>query len=111
MGRLILGTILNSILFTMIGIAIATVIVDLNQFVLANVPVMLILQFVPIFYLLNPDKAVLKVFPTAAVLDMMRGMSPSPVAVTFLVALIVVAAVVSVKAIQRLWRGARGAKA
>ena len=89
----------------------STVIVDLNQFVLANVPIMLILQFVPIFYLLNPDKTVLKVFPTAAVLDMMRGMAPSPVAVTFLVALIVAAAVVSVKAIQRLWRRAGGAKA
>ena len=111
MPGLILGTILCAVLFTMIGIAISTVISDLNQFVLATLPVILILQITPMFYLLNSERAALKYFPTSAIIDMMRGTVPSSVAVTLLSALIILAAAISVKAVKRLWRGAGGAKA
>ncbi len=109
MGGLILGTILCAVLFTMIGIAIATVISDLNQFVLATLPVILILQITPIVYLFNRSNAFLKAFPTAAILDLMTGTAPSPIAVALLICLTVAAAFISVGAIQRMWRKVGGA--
>ncbi len=109
MGGLILGTILCAVLFTMIGIAIATVISDLNQFVLATLPVILILQITPMVYLFNRSNAVLKAFPTAAILDLMTGTAPSPIAVALLICLTVAAAFLSVGAIKRMWRKVGGA--
>ncbi len=109
MGGLILGTILCAVLFTMIGIAIATVISDLNQFVLATLPVILILQITPMVYLFNRGSAVLKAFPTAAIIDLMSGVAPSPIAVVLLAVLIVAAAFLSISAIKRMWRKAGGA--
>ncbi len=110
MTRLIIGTILCAVLFTMLGIAIATVISDLNQFVLATLPVILILQITPMFYLFNKSNMVLKSFPTAAIIDLMTGNVPSPVAVVLLAVLTVAAAFISVRAIKRQWQKAGGAK-
>ncbi len=110
MGGLIIGTILCAVLFTMIGIAIATVISDLNQFVLATLPVILILQITPVVYLFNPNSKVLKAFPTAAIIDLMRGNTPSSDAVIFLILLIAAAAVISITAIKKYWQKAGGAK-
>ncbi len=109
MGGLILGTILCAVLFTMIGIAIATVISDLNQFVLATLPVILILQITPMVYLFNRSNTFLKAFPTAAILDLMTGTTPSPIAVVLLICLTVAAAFLSVGAIKRMWRKVGGA--
>ncbi len=109
MGGLILGTILCAVLFTMIGIAIATVISDLNQFVLATLPVILILQITPMVYLFNRSNAFLKAFPTAAIIDLMTGAVPSPTALALLAVLTAAAAYLSVGAIQRMWQRAGGA--
>ncbi len=110
MGGLILGTILCAVLFTMIGIAIATVISDLNQFVLATLPVILILQITPVVYLFNQNNMILKAFPTSAILDMMLGNAPSSVAIVLLIALIIAVAWISIRAIKRYWQKAGGAR-
>lgn len=105
------GTALSSVIFTLLGIVIATRIASLNQFLIATVP-MEILCFVPaLLHLFKVTPAWLGSYPINACMDMVAGNAPSRLGLAFVAALIGMLFVLARRNVLGLWRSAGGGKA
>lgn len=106
----LLGTMLSSVLFTLLGMMVATKIVSLNQFILWTVPVE-VLAFVPaILHLWGVSPAVLKIYPANLCMDMISGAPVSLPGLFCTVILIGVLFIAVRKCVIKMWQEAGGIK-
>lgn len=80
MGNLhlvLLGTAVSSVIFTLLGIIIATKIASLNQFILWTVPIEVICFVPAVLHLFKITPAWLRYYPTNVCIDMVSGHTPS----------------------------------
>lgn len=104
----LLGTAISSVIFTLLGIIIATKIVSLNQFILWTVPIE-ILCFVPaILHLCKVTPAWLCSYPINACMDMVSGHFPSPTGFFGVIAMTAILFVLSRFCVLKMWDGIGG---
>lgn len=112
-GRLpmvLLGTFLSSVLFTLLGLIIASKITGLNQFLLAAVPVE-ILAFLPAaLHLFGVTPAFLRIYPANVCMDLIAGRACGVIGLLFTAALIGLLYFAACKCVQKMWTGAGGVR-
>ena len=106
----LLGTVISSIIFTLLGIMVATKITSLNQFILWTVPIEII-GFIPaILHLFGITPSWLSYYPVTICMDMVMGYTPSAIGILIVVALIVILFGVAKRCVLEMWRSAGGMK-
>ena len=104
------GTFLSGILFTLLGIIIATKISSLNQFILKTVPVEVI-TFVPaILHLFGVTPEFMRIYPANVCMDLVSGRDFSVIGLIFTVVLIAVLFFAAYKSVSKMWQGQGGVK-
>lgn len=107
---IIAGTALASIIFTLLGIIVATKITSLNQFLLWTIPIEC-LGFVPaILHLFGLTPAMLRFYPINLCIDMIGGKSPEAVQIFITVMLIVILGLIARKGVIDMWNSMGGLK-
>jgi fluoroquinolone transport system permease protein len=71
--RVILGTFLGSVIFSLLGLIVATRITSLNQFMVATIPFELICIVPPVVYLLGYKKELMLIHPGCIVIQLITG--------------------------------------
>ncbi|MGM9532915.1 fluoroquinolone export ABC transporter permease subunit [Intestinibacter sp.] len=109
LAYMLLGTMLSSIIFTLLGIIIATKITSLNQFILCTVPIEII-GFVPaVLHLFDISYYdVFYVYPPNVCIDMIAGNAFSPIGLLFTVVLIYVLFIIARKCVSRMLKSIGG---
>lgn len=106
----LLGTALSSVVFSLMGIIIATEIGSLNQFILWTVPVE-IACFVPgILHLFRITPAWFQYYPTNICMDMIAGRVPSAAGIFSVAALTAILGILSKKRVLKMWSSVGGVK-
>lgn len=106
----LLGTVISSAIFTLLGIMIATTIISLNQFILWTVPIE-IACFVPaILHLFKITPDWLRYYPINVCMEMVSGQAPSAIGIFIVMALIAILFVLSKYCVLKMWRSMGGVK-
>ena len=104
------GTFLSGILFTLLGIIIATKITSLNQFILATVPVEVI-AFVPaVLHLFGITPEFMRIYPANVCMDMICGREFSVAGLVFTAAMIAVLFYAACRTVSKMWQCEGGVK-
>lgn len=108
--RILLGTLLSSVLFTLVGVIIATKIVSLNQFLIATVPFE-ILIFVPaVLHLWKITPTVMCFYPANVCIDLITGKMCSWVGFFVTIVLIFLMFYIAYRCVLHMWQIEKGAK-
>lgn len=107
---MLIGTVISSIFFTLLGIIITTKISSLNQFLLATLPVE-ILAFVPaILHLFRVTPSALAVYPVNTFIDLIAGNSFSVIGLVLGIILNVLLFFITKKCVMKMWISMGGVK-
>lgn len=107
---LLLGTFLSSVMFTLLGVIIATKITSLNQFILATVPIEII-AFVPaVLHLFKMTPVFLRIYPANVCMDLIVGRDFSLMGFILAIVLIAVLFVAAYKCVGKMWKNQGGVK-
>lgn len=110
MGMVLAGTLLSSILFTLLGIVIGTRIESLNQFLIATIPIEVI-GFIPamLYFLMGADKR-FGWYPPNACIDLIAGQMPAGIGIVITIVFIPVLYVTAQKSVEKMWMRMGGVK-
>ena len=110
MGMVLAGTLLSSVLFTLMGIIIATRIASLNQFLIATIPIEVI-GFIPamFYFLMRADKR-FGWYPPNACIDLIAGRMPAGLGIVFTILSILVLYATARKSVEKMWMRMGGVK-
>ncbi len=104
------GTIISSVIFTLLAIIIATKIVSLNQFILWTVPIEIVCFIPAILHLFKFTPAWLGYYPINVCMEMVSGHAPSTIGFFGVVALMVILFVLSKYCVLKMWNSMGGVK-
>ena len=108
--QVLLGTALSGILFTLLGMILATKITSLNQFILFTVPVE-IACFVPaVLHLFQLLPTELRNYSANVCMDMIAGRSFTAAGILLLGAVIILLFYLAEKCVSKMWESAGGVK-
>lgn len=108
--QVLIGTFLSSVLFTLLGLIIATKIRSLNQFLIATVPIEMV-TFVPaILHLAGILPDYCRFYPANVCMDLVAGRAFSGVGLNFTVALIVLLFWAADRCVRKMWQEQGGVK-
>lgn len=106
----LLGTAISSVIFTLLGIIIATKIISLNQFILWTVPIE-IACFVPaILHVFKVTPAWFRYYPINVCMDMVTGYAPPAAGILIVIILIAILLALSKYCVLKMWGSIGGAK-
>lgn len=104
------GTAVSGVIFTLLGMIIATKITSLNQFILWTVPIEIV-GFVPaILHLFNITPAVLRYYPINTCMDMVAGRKVTALQLFFTALLLAGLLIHARKCVLKMWQSAGGIK-
>lgn len=104
------GTLLSSVIFTLLAIMIATKISSLNQFILWTVPIELVCFVPAILHLFKITPAWLRSYPINVCMEMVSGHAPSAIGIFIVIAWIVFLFVFSRNCVLKMWSSMGGVK-
>lgn len=107
---LLTGTFLSSIVFTLLGIIIATKITSLNQFILATVPVEIIAFLPAILHLFDITPDFFGFYPGNVCMDLIAGRSFSGTGLILTMVLIAILFWVASRCVYKMWQTEGGVK-
>lgn len=107
---LLLGTFLSSILFTLLGMIIATKITSLNQFILATVPVEMVVFVPAVLHLFRITPAVMGSYPANVCMDLILGRDFSVVGLCLTIGLIALLFWAACQCVWSMWQNQGGIK-
>lgn len=105
-----LGTIISSVIFTLLGIIIATKISSLNQFILWTIPIEVVCFVPAILHLFKITPAWFRYYPINVCMEMISGYAPSAIGIFIVMALTVILFVLSKCCVLKMWSSMGGAK-
>jgi len=106
----LITTALTSIIFTLLGLLVATKANSLNQYLIATVPLEIVCMIPPLFFLFYP-KEVLRIYPLNSAISLISGNSKIPALdITILVLLLIILFFFARNAISKMWRSLGGVK-
>lgn len=106
----LIGTALSGVIFTLLGIIIATKITSLNQFVLWTVPIEIVVAIPAILHLFGMAPTVLRFYPTSICMDMIAGNSRTVIELLIVIAFIAGLLATAHKCVLKMWKSAGGVK-
>lgn len=104
------GTVISSVIFTLLGIIIATKIISLNQFILWTVPIEIVCFVPAILHLFKITPAGLRYYPINVCMDMVSGYAPSAIGIFIVIALTAILFVLSKYCVLKMWDSMGGVK-
>lgn len=108
--QILTGTFLSSVLFTLMGLIIATKIRSLNQFLIATVPIEMI-TFVPaILHLAGILPDFCRFYPANVCMDLVAGREFSGIGLILTVALVVLLFWAADRCVRKMWQEQGGVK-
>ncbi len=107
---ILFGTVLSSVVFTLLGIIVATKIVSLNQFILWTVPIEVVCFVPAILHLFKITPAWLRYYPVNACMEMLSGYVPSVIGFCNIVVLIAILFALSKYCVSKMWNSMGGVK-
>lgn len=108
--RVLFGTAVSSVIFSMLGMIIATKIASLNQFLLWTVPVEIVCFVPAILHLFKITPSWFRYYPANVCMDMVSGNMLSALEICIVVALLAILFVVSRFSVLKMWDSAGGVK-
>lgn len=108
--EVLLGTALSGILFTLLGMILATKITSLNQFILFTVPVEIVCFVPAILHLFQLLPVEIRNYPANVCMDMISGRHFTAAGMLLLVALIIILFCLAEKCVLKMWESAGGVK-
>lgn len=106
----LLGTALSSVLFTLLGLIIASKITSLNQFLLATVPVETLAFLPAALHLFGGTPAFLRFYPANVCMDLIAGRACSTIGLILTVALIGLLYVEACRCVSNIWTSVGGVR-
>lgn len=106
----LLGTVLSSVIFTLLGIIIATEIISLNQFILWTVPIEIVCFVPAILHLFKITPAGLRYYPINVCMEMVSGYAPSATGIFIVIALMAILLILSKYCVLKMWDSMGGMK-
>lgn len=106
----LLGTVMSSVIFTLLGIIIATKIISLNQFILWTVPIEIICFVPAILHLFKITPAWFRYYPINVCMDMVTGYAPPATGILIIIVLIAVLLELSKYCVLNMWGSVGGTK-
>jgi len=104
------GTIISSVIFTLLAIIVATKIISLNQFILWTVPIEIVCFVPAILHLFKITPAWLRYYPINVCMEMVSGHAPSAIGIFIVIALIVILLAFSKNCVLKMWSSMGGVK-
>ncbi len=104
------GTVISSVIFTLLAIIIATKIISLNQFILWTVPIEVVCFVPAILHLFKITPAWLRYYPINVCMKMVSGHAPSAIGIFIVIALIVILFIFSKNCVLKMWSSMGGVK-
>ncbi len=104
------GTLISSIIFTLLAIIIATKIISLNQFILWTVPIEIVCFVPAILHLFKITPAWFRYYPINVCMEMVSGHTPSAIGIFIVIVLIVILLVSSKNCVLKMWSSMGGVK-
>ncbi len=104
------GTIISSVIFTLLAIIIAAKIISLNQFILWTVPIEIVCFVPAILHLFKITPAWFRYYPINVCMEMVSGHAPSAIGLLGVAALMAVLLVVSKNSVLKMWNSMGGVK-
>lgn len=108
--RILLGTFLSSILFTLLGLILAARITSLNQFLLVTVPVELLAFLPAVLHLFDITSDFLRMYPANVCMDLIAGRSCSLAGLILTAALAGLLYDAACRCVLKMWTGEGGVK-
>lgn len=106
----VLGTVISSAIFTLLGIIIATKISSLNQFILWTIPIEVVCFVPAILHLFRITPTWLQYYPINVCMEMISGHVPSAIGIFIVMALTVILLVLSKCCALKMWSSMGGVK-
>lgn len=106
----LLGTVISSVIFTLLAIIVATKIVSLNQFILWTIPIEIVCFVPAILHLFKITPAWLQYYPINVCMEMVSGHAPSVIGIFIVIALIAILFVLSKLCVLKMWGSMGGVK-
>ncbi len=104
------GTLISSVIFTLLAIMIATKIISLNQFILWTVPIEIVCFVPAILHLFKITPAWFRYYPINVCMEMVSGHTPSVIGIFIVIVLIVILLVSSKNCVLKMWSSMGGVK-
>lgn len=105
-----IGTVVSSAIFTLLGIIIATKINSLNQFILWTVPIEIVCFVPAILHLFKITPAWFRYYPINVCMDMVSGYVPSAIGIIIVIALMIILLVFGGNCVSKMWSSMGGVK-
>lgn len=106
----LLGTVISGVIFTLLGIIIATKIISLNQFILWTVPIEIVCFVPAILHLFKITPAWLRYYPVNVCMEMVSGYVPSAIGIFIVIAWMAILLVFSKYCVLKMWLSMGGVK-
>lgn len=107
---ILFGTVISSVIFTLLGIIAAARIAGLNQFILRTVPLEIVCFVPAILHLFKITPAWCGYYPVNACMDMISGDFPSAAGFLSVIAITVILFVLSGFCVLKMWESIGGVK-
>lgn len=104
------GTVISSVIFTLLAIIIATKIISLNQFVLWTIPIEIVCFVPAILHLFKITPAWLRYYPINVCMEMVSGHAPSVLGFLSVISLEAVLFIFSRYCVLKMWSRTGGVK-
>lgn len=107
---ILLGTVLSNVIFTLIGMIIATKIQSLNQFILWTIPIELICFTPAIYHLFGKSPLILNYYPVNIGMDLIAGKGINVIGFFILSVFIMILMFIAQSCVTKVWNTAGGIK-
>ena len=107
---ILLGTVISSVMFTLLGIIAATNIASLNQFILWTVPIEIVCFIPAILHLFKITPAWFQYYPVNVCMDMVSGRFPSTIGFFSVITMTTILFVLARFCILKMWDSIGGVK-
>lgn len=107
----IIGTALSSMIFTLLGLIVASKISSLNQFIIATAPIEIICIAPALYYLFDSSSEFLRLYPCSAAISLMAGIK-GKISIDILILFVTIVAlfVIAYKCTKKMQRGSNNVK-
>lgn len=106
----LLGTVVSSVIFTLLAVIIATKIVSLNQFILWIIPIEIVCFVPAILHLFKITPVWTRYYPVNVCMEMLAGNAPSAVEIFIVIAMTAILSVLSKHCVLKMWNSTGGVK-
>lgn len=104
------GTAISSVIFTLLGMIVATKIGSLNQFILWTIPIEILCFLPALLHLFKITPVYCRLYPVNVCMDMVSGHFPSAIALFLVITVTVILFVLSKRCVLKMWDNTGGAK-